>query len=66
MITPDGTSSEKPKRTPGRAVLLGVAALVVFAGLVILGNLTTPDPAAVEDSTTSTADDLDPPVDNFT
>jgi len=64
MITPDGTSSDQGKPSTGRAVLLGGAALVVFAGLVILGNLTTPNPAAVEESTTTTtADDLDPPVD---
>lgn len=65
MITPDGAGPEQGKPSTGRAVLLGIATLIVLAGLVILGNLAAPDPAAVEESTTSTADDLEPPVDNF-
>ncbi len=68
MISPDGTSSDQGKPSTGRAMLIGTAALVVVAGLVILGNLTTPDPAAVDTTTTTTttAEDLEPPIENFT
>lgn len=70
MITPDGTdpaSSPPPGRRP--AVLVGIAALIVFAGLMILGGLTSPDPAAVEETTTTTTgEEVEPPIDpdNFT
>lgn len=49
-------------------MLVGIAALVVFAGLMILGGLTSPDPAAVEETTTTTVEEVDPPIDpeNFT
>ena len=63
MITPDDAGSNKGKPSPGRAMLLGVAALVVFGGIVVLGNLTTPGPARIENSTTTTTEGLDPPLD---
>lgn len=70
MITPDGTDPPgSPPRRRRPAVLVGIAALVVFAGLMILGTLTAPNPAAVEETTTTTTvDEVEPPIDpeNFT
>lgn len=65
MITPDGTDQPgSPTRRKRPAVLVGIAALVVFAGLMILGGLTSPNPAAVEETTTTTAEEVDPPIDS--
>ncbi|MFP4554816.1 MAG: hypothetical protein ACLFRT_13275, partial [Actinomycetota bacterium] len=67
VITPDGTDpagSPHPRRRP--TVLVGIAALIVFAGLMVLGGLTAPNPAAVEETTTT--EEVEPPIDpeNFT
>lgn len=64
MITPEGSGSEHP-RAPGRrsAVLVGVAGVMVLAGLIILGALTSPDPEAAAITTTTTLDDIEPPID---
>lgn len=69
MITPDGTDPARPaprRRRP--AVLVGIAALIVFAGLVLIGTLTSPDPLAVEETTTTAVEEVEPPIDseNFT
>lgn len=69
VITPDGTDrAGSPPRRRRPAVLVGIAALVTFAGLVLIGTLTAPDPAAVEETTTTTVEDVEPPIDpeNFT
>jgi len=71
VITPDGTETPGPpprRRRP--AVLVGVAALIVFTGLVLIGTLSSPNPAAVEETTTTTTtvEDVEAPIDteNFT
>lgn len=71
MITPDGTgpaSSSTSRRRP--AVLVGMAALVVFGGLIAVGALISPEPESVEETSTTTTvvEEVEPPIDleNFT
>lgn len=57
MITPEGSGGGEPQRKTGRAGIIGIAALVVFAGLVLVGVLSSPEPAAVEETTTTVVED---------
>lgn len=64
MITPDGGGHDGNRSRTGRAVLLGAAALVVFAGLIAVGVLTSPNPQVADEATTTTGvNEIEPPVD---
>lgn len=70
MITPEGTEPEKNRPLGGRLALVGVAALIVFAGLIAVGSLTSDQPGvAIPSTTTSTTSttsttvaEADPPI----
>lgn len=76
MVLPEGTGSDSRGARSGRSTLLVVAVVAVLVGLLSLGVLTSPDPAAIEalqstttsSSTTSTTVAIEPPLDleNFT
>ena len=68
MITPDGTDPRPRPTRPLGITFLVIAALVVVAGLILIGTLTSPNPAALEETTTTTPEEVEPPIDpeNFT
>lgn len=68
MITPQGTGAVGDNAPRGRRGSIGAAVLVVVGGLIAVGILTSPSPSAVEETTTSTVEEVAPPIDveNFT
>ncbi len=64
MVLPDGRGTEPERPSVGRSVILAVALLAVGVGILLMGTLTEPRPAALEDSVTTTAPaDIEPPLD---
>ncbi|HSM44008.1 MAG TPA: hypothetical protein VK969_03215, partial [Acidimicrobiia bacterium] len=53
MVSPDGTRPENSNPEMGRKGLFAVAILIVAVGFVALGSLTSAQPAAIEETTTS-------------
>lgn len=68
MVLPDGAPDSGRPRQRSRALIFAVAALALAFGAIALGALTAPAPEAASQSTTSTTETIDRPVDmeNFT